>query len=39
MVVVLTADPLHGQHGDKPWGIEKANLNLVADFIAGLPAD
>jgi CubicO group peptidase (beta-lactamase class C family) len=37
MVVVLTADPLHGQHGDRPWGLEKANLNLVADFIAGLP--
>ena len=37
MVVVLTADPLYGQMGDGPWGIEKANLNTVADFIAGLP--
>ncbi len=38
MVVVLTADPLYGQMGDGPWGIEKANLNVVADFIADLPA-
>ncbi|WP_062377591.1 serine hydrolase domain-containing protein [Demequina pelophila] len=38
MVVVVTADPLRGQLGDKPWALEKANLNLVADFIAGLPA-
>jgi CubicO group peptidase (beta-lactamase class C family) len=38
MVVVLNADPLYGQSGDRPWGLEKANLNVVADFIAGLPA-
>jgi len=38
MVVVLTADPLYRQSGDGPWAIEKANLNVVADFIAGLPA-
>jgi CubicO group peptidase (beta-lactamase class C family) len=38
MVVVLNADPLYRQSGDGPWGLEKANLNLVADFIAGLPA-
>ncbi len=37
MVVVLTADPLWGEHGDGPWALEKANLNLVADFVAGLP--
>ena len=37
MVVVATVDPLHLQHGDKPWRIEKANLNMVADFIASLP--
>jgi CubicO group peptidase (beta-lactamase class C family) len=37
MVVVLTADPLYGQFGDQPWGLEKANLNAVADFIANLP--
>jgi CubicO group peptidase (beta-lactamase class C family) len=38
MVVVVTADPLLGQHGGGPWALEKANLNLVADFIASLPA-
>jgi CubicO group peptidase (beta-lactamase class C family) len=37
MVVVVTADPLYRQYGDGPWGLEKANLNLVADFIADLP--
>ncbi|MCV2395646.1 beta-lactamase family protein [Actinotalea sp. M2MS4P-6] len=37
LVVVLTADPLYAQNGDGPWAIEKANLNLVANFIAGLP--
>ncbi|WP_062316821.1 serine hydrolase domain-containing protein [Demequina maris] len=37
LVVVVTADPLRGQLGDEPWRLEKANLNLVADFIAGLP--
>jgi CubicO group peptidase (beta-lactamase class C family) len=38
MVVVVTADPLYGQMGDGPWALEKDNLNLVADFIAALPA-
>ena len=37
MVIVVTADPLIGQHGDKPWKYEKENLNLVADFINKLP--
>jgi CubicO group peptidase (beta-lactamase class C family) len=37
MMVVLVADPLFVQHGDEPWNLEKANLNLVADFIASLP--
>jgi CubicO group peptidase (beta-lactamase class C family) len=37
MVIVVTVEPLHGQHGDEPWKIEKANLNLVADFISSLP--
>jgi CubicO group peptidase (beta-lactamase class C family) len=37
LVVVLTADPLYGQMGGGPWRIEKANLNVVADFIADLP--
>jgi len=37
MVIVVTADPLHGKHGDEPWKLEKSNLNLVADFVASLP--
>jgi len=37
MVIVVTADPLHGQHGDLPWKREKENLNLVGDFIRSLP--
>jgi len=39
LVVVATADPLWKQHGDQPWKLEKANLNLVADFIASLPSE
>jgi len=39
MVIVVTVDPLHGQHGDGPWKLEKASLNLVADFIASLPKE
>jgi CubicO group peptidase (beta-lactamase class C family) len=39
LVVVATADPLYKQHGDEPWKLEKANLNLVADFIASLPGE
>jgi len=39
MVIVVKADPLFGQHGGGPWKQEKANLNLVADFIASLPGD
>ena len=37
MMIVFLADPLHLQHGDEPWKIEKANLNLIADFVASLP--
>jgi CubicO group peptidase (beta-lactamase class C family) len=36
MMIVVLADPLHLQHGDGPWKIEKENLNLVADFVASL---
>ena len=39
MVVVVKADPLFAQHGGGPWKREKANLNLVADFVASLPSD
>jgi len=37
MMIVFLADPLHLEHGDGPWRIEKSNLNLVADFVASLP--
>jgi CubicO group peptidase (beta-lactamase class C family) len=39
LVVVATADPLYKLHGDEPWKLERANLNLVADFIASLPSE
>jgi CubicO group peptidase (beta-lactamase class C family) len=39
MVIVVKADPLFGQHGGGSWKREKANLNLVGDFIASLPAE
>jgi len=39
MVIVVKADPLFAQHGDDPWKYEKANLNLVSDFIAFLPSE
>lgn len=39
MVIVLQVDPLHLQHGDKYWKIEKENLNLIADFVASLPRE
>jgi CubicO group peptidase (beta-lactamase class C family) len=39
MVVVVKADPLFGQHGDRPWKLERANLNLVADFVRSLPKE
>ncbi len=38
MVIVAKADHLVGQHGDGPWKLEMANLNLVADYFARLPA-
>ena len=37
MVIVVTADSLNAQNGDQPWMLEKAILNLAADFIAALP--
>jgi CubicO group peptidase (beta-lactamase class C family) len=39
MVIVVTADPPYLQHGDGSWRHEKANLNLVADFVASLPTE
>lgn len=38
LVIVITADPLVGEHGGGPWEREKENLNLAADFIGTLPA-
>jgi hypothetical protein len=39
MVVVVTADPLYGETGDEPWQHEKANINLVDDFIASFTTE
>jgi hypothetical protein len=39
LVVVVTADSLYGQTGQEPWNHEKANINLVSEFISSLPAD
>jgi len=38
MVIVVTADPFFRKHDDQAWKHEKANLNLVADFVASLPS-
>lgn len=37
LVIVVTADPQIGDHSGNSWKRERANLNLVADFIARLP--
>jgi CubicO group peptidase (beta-lactamase class C family) len=39
MVVVVKADPFQGQSDGTSWSHEKANVNLVADFIASLPSE
>ena len=39
MVIVVMADPLFAQHGDRPWRMEKANLNLVGNIIKILPSE
>jgi len=39
LLLVVLVDPLHGQHGDGPWKLEKSSLNLAADFVASLPGD
>jgi len=39
MVIVATADPFVGQSDNESWRQEKANINLVANFIASLPSE
>ena len=39
MVIVVKADPMFALHGDGAWRHEKANLNLVGNFIASLPGE
>lgn len=39
MVVVVTADPFYDVYGSESWAHEKANFNLVGDFISALPAE
>jgi CubicO group peptidase (beta-lactamase class C family) len=40
MVIVVTADPFYGKDTHwNSWKYEKANINLVADFISSLPAE
>jgi CubicO group peptidase (beta-lactamase class C family) len=37
MVIVVTAYPFYLEHTDEAWKHEKANLNLVSDFVSSLP--
>ena len=39
MIIVVTADPLFGQHDDRAWKHEQANINLVGKFIKSLPKE
>ena len=39
MVIVVTGDPFWLEHNDRAWKHEKANINLVADFINSLPSE
>ncbi len=39
MVVVVTADPFYEVYGSESWTLERANISLVADFIASLPGE
>lgn len=39
MVVVVTSDPLFGQHDGQAWRHERANINLVGKFIKSLPGE
>jgi hypothetical protein len=39
MLIVTTADPLHGIWGQESWALEGAIIDLVGKFIASLPAE
>lgn len=39
MVVVVTADPMYEVYGSESWQHEKANIELVGDFIDSLSAE
>ncbi|MBI9046147.1 MAG: serine hydrolase [Anaerolineaceae bacterium] len=39
MVIVVKSDPFWMQHDGQSWKHEKANINLVADFINALPIE
>ncbi len=39
MVIVVTSDPFYLQHDDESWKHEKANINLVGEFINTLPSE
>jgi CubicO group peptidase (beta-lactamase class C family) len=39
MVIVLMVYPYFLEHNSRAWGDEKANLNLVSDFIKSLPKE
>jgi CubicO group peptidase (beta-lactamase class C family) len=39
MLIVVTSDPFHLQHDDESWKHEKANINLVGEFIKSLPSE
>ena len=39
MVIVVTSDPFFGQHDGQSWKHEKANVNLVSNFINSLPSE
>jgi len=39
MIIVTTADPLHGMFGDESWKHEGAINNLVGKFIRSLPTE
>jgi hypothetical protein len=39
MIIITTADPMHGVFGGESWKHEGAINNLVAEFINSLPSE